>query len=237
MDTSPSKDSTQIVLQRSAAVVQGLLALGTAIPIIGQFAVVLQKALEVIKQASRNEDAIVRLYDHAVDIIEGLLPHLRDLSRITGFDYAFKKLMDLLDEISTYISNQSSLVTKVMSATDTNLVTQVDIYIKNLTDRKDRLMELIAIDTNRKVTYITEANDKVSEDHRKDQSSNIEVNQAVDSSTDPFGLNVANKSDVEYANKNTKANGSNRRVLIHPNNERSRFQARDTYVKNLSSNK
>jgi len=124
-----------------------------------------------------------------------------------------------------------------LSATDTNLVTQVDIYIKNLTDRKDRLMDLIAIDTNRKVTYITEANDKVSEDHSKDQCSNIEVNQAVDNSTDPFGLNVANKSDVEYANKNTKANGSNRRVLIHPNNERSRFQARDTYVKNLSSNK
>ncbi len=48
-----------------------------------------------------------------------------------------------------------------MSATDTNLVTQVDIYIKNLTDRKDRLMDLIVIDTNRKVTYIAEANDKV----------------------------------------------------------------------------
>jgi len=95
-------------------VVRGLLALGTAIPIIGQFALVLQKALEVIKQACINETAIVRLHDHAVDIIEGLLPHLRDLSRITGFDYAFKKLMDLLDEISTYIINQSSLVTKVI---------------------------------------------------------------------------------------------------------------------------
>ncbi len=89
----------------------------------------------------------------------------------------------------------------------------------------------------RKVTYIVKANDKVSEDHSKDQCSNIEVNQAIDSSTDPFGLNVANKSDVEYANKNTKANGSHRRVLIHPNNERSKFQARFTYVKNLSSNK
>ena len=98
-------------------------------------------------------------------------------------------------------------------------------------------MDLIAIDTNRKVTYITEANDKVSEDHSKDQSTNIEVNQAVDSSTDPFGLNVANKSDVEYANKNTKANSSNRRVLIRPSNEMSKFQAKDTYVKNLSTNK
>jgi hypothetical protein len=81
--------------------------------------------------------------------------------------------MDLLEEISSYISNQNSLVTKVMSATDTNLVTQVDIYIKNLTDRKDRLMDLIAIDTNRKITYISGANDKVSEDH----STRIEVNQ------------------------------------------------------------
>lgn len=143
-----SKDYTQIVLKCSAAVVQGLLILGTAIPIIGQFAVVLQKALEVIKQACINETAIVRLHDHAVDIIEGLLPHLRDLSMITGFDYALNKLMDLLDEISTYIINQSSLVTKVMSATDTNLVTQVDIYIKNLTGRKDRLMDLIATQSN-----------------------------------------------------------------------------------------
>jgi len=237
VDTSPSKDSTQIVLKCSAAVVQSLLALGTAIPIIGKFAGVLQKLLEVIKQASRNEDAIVRLHDHAVDIIEGLLPHLRDLSRITGFDYALNKLMDLLGEISRYISNQNSLVTKVMSSTDVNLFTQVDVYIKNLTDRKDRLMDLIAIDTNRKVTCISEANDKVSEDHSNDQSTNIEVNQAVDSSTDPFGVNVANKSDVEYAYMNAKANSSYRRVLIRPSNERSNFQARDTYVKNLSSNK
>ena len=57
-----------------------------------------------------------------------------------------------------------------MSTTDINLVTQVDIYIK----KKGRLMGLIAIDTNRKITYITEANDNVSEDH----SSNIEVNRA-----------------------------------------------------------
>jgi hypothetical protein len=145
-----SKDSTQIVLKGSAAVVRGLLILGTPIPIIGQFTVVLQKALEVIKQASRNEGAIVRLYDHAVDISEGLLEYLCDLylSRITGFDYALNKLMDLLGEISRYISNQNSLVTKVMSAKDTNLFTQVDIYIKNLTDRKDRLMDLIATQSN-----------------------------------------------------------------------------------------
>ena len=57
-----------------------------------------------------------------------------------------------------------------MSTTDINLVTQVDIYIK----KKDRLMGLIAIDTNRIIIYITEANDNVSEDH----SSNIEVNRA-----------------------------------------------------------
>ena len=72
---------------------------------------VLQKALEVIKQASRNEDAIVRLHDHAVDIIEGLLDHLRDLSRIAGFDKALNKLMYLLDEISSYIDSQKSIFT------------------------------------------------------------------------------------------------------------------------------
>jgi hypothetical protein len=140
-------------------VVQSLLALGSAIPIIGQFAVVLQKALEVIKQASRNEDAIVRLHDHALDISERLLPYLRGLSRIAGFDDALYKLMDLLTKISNYINNhnQNSLVTKAMSATDTNLVTQVDIYIKNLTDHKDLLIDLIAIDTNRIVTDISEA--------------------------------------------------------------------------------
>ncbi len=137
--------------------VQGLLALGTAIPIIGQFAVALQKVLEVIEQASRNKDAIVRLHNHAVDISEGLLPRLHNLSRITGFDDALNRLVDLLNNISSFISNQNSSITQVMSATDTNLVTQVDIYIKNLTDRTYRLMDLIAIDTHRKVTYISEA--------------------------------------------------------------------------------
>ena len=111
----------------------------------------------MIKQASRNVYAIVRLHDHAVDISESLLPHLRDLSRITGFDDALNKLMDLLGEISSFMSNQNSWVTKVMSATDTNLFTQVDIYNKILTDRKDRLMDLIAIDTNRKVADNAEA--------------------------------------------------------------------------------
>jgi hypothetical protein len=192
-------------------VVQSLLVLGETIPVIGKFAEVLQKLLEVIKQASRNEDAIVRLHDHAVDISEGLLPYLRGLSSTpAGFDDAFNKLMYLLKEISRYISNQNPLVTKAMSATDTNLVTQVNNYIKNLTDRKDLLMDLIVIDTNRKVTYIAEANDKISEDH----STNIEVNQAVDSSTDPFGVNVANSS-----------------------NPMSKFQARDTYVNNVISKK
>ena len=215
--------------------VRKLIELGTAIPIIDKFAEALKKVFEVIEQASRNEDAIVRLHDHALDISEGLLPHLSGISSTSpGFDNALNKLIDLLTDISTYISNQNSFVTKAISATNTNLVTEVDNYIKDLTDRKDRLMDLIAIDTNRKVTYITEANDKVSEDHSKDQSTNIEVIQAVYSSTDPFGLNVANKSEVDYANKNTKASSSNRRVLIRPNNEMIKFQAKDTYVKNLS---
>ena len=154
MDTSPSKDSTQIVLKGSAAVVQGLLVLGTAIPIIGQFAVALQKAVEVINQASRNEDARVRLHDHAVDISDGLLPH------ITVFDNGLNKLIN--------IDSQKQFYTKVMSATDTKLVTQVDIYINTLlSDRKDRLIDLVTINTNHKVTIIAEV--------RKNHA-NIEVN-------------------------------------------------------------
>ena len=43
--------------------VDGLLALRTAVPIIDQFAVALQKVLEVSKQASRNEIAKDRLME------------------------------------------------------------------------------------------------------------------------------------------------------------------------------
>ena len=142
----------------ASAVIRELIELGTAIPIINTFAEALKKVFEVIEQASRNEDAIVRLHDHALDISEGLLPHLSSISSTSpGFDNALNKLIDLLKEISTYIDSQKPVVTKAISATVTNLVTHVDIYIKNLTDRKDRLLDLIAIDTNRKVTDIAEA--------------------------------------------------------------------------------
>ena len=97
----------------------------STIPIIGKFAEVLKKTLEVIKQVSHNED--VRLHDHAVDISDGLLPHVFQLSRITGFDNGLSKLMNLLQEILSNIDSQKQFYTKVMSATDTKLLTQVDI--------------------------------------------------------------------------------------------------------------
>ena len=60
------------------------------------------------------------------------------------------------------IDSQKQFYTKVMSATDTKLVTHVDIYIITLlSDRKDRLIDLVTINTNHKVTIIAE----VSENH------------------------------------------------------------------------
>ena len=152
MDTSPSKESTQIVLKGSAAVVQGLLVLGETIPIIGQFAVVLQKALEVIKQASQNEDAIVRLHDHAVDISEGLLPHLSGLSSNPGFNDAFNKLITLMKEIEGSIKDhKKSLLSKVISATDSALVETVISYIRRLTHCKVLVMDLLIIEMHQKI--------------------------------------------------------------------------------------
>ena len=217
VDSPASKDSAQIILKGSAAVVSGLLVLGQAIPIIGKFAKVLQKALEVIKQASRNEDAIVRLHDHMVDISVGLLPHLEAIkdhwqSRITGFDNALNELMDLLEKISSYIiGNQKSLFTKVMSATDTNLVTQVNNYIQKLTDRKDNLMDLIAIDTNRKITDIA----VVSKDHDYSNDSSHRV------------PSIQEHNSRAPVNRDEEESSTDEKV----------FPARDTYLKNLSNNK
>lgn len=218
MDSSASRDSTQIILKGSAVVVGGLIALGTVIPIIGNFAKVLQKALEVIKQASSNEDAIARLHNHALDISDGLLLHLFQLSKITGFDNALKKIMDLLEDISNYINkHQTSLLTKVSSAADTKFVTQVDNYIQNLTDRKDILMDLIAIDTNVKLTYLTEAK-MSSEDHN---NSTVPVHQVLGDSS----------IDEETISKNKQESKKS-------NNERSTFLlARDKFEKNPSNNK
>lgn len=134
---------------------QGLLALGTAIPIVGKFAEVLQKALEVIKQASRNEDALVRLHNHALDISEGLLDHLRgnsSLSSTPGFDDALNKLIKLFEEIEGYINeHKKSLLSKLISATDSTLVQTVITYIHRLTNCKVLVMDLLLIQVHHKV--------------------------------------------------------------------------------------
>ena len=207
MNSSASKDSTEIVLKGSAVVVQGLLVLGTAIPIIGQFAVVLQNALEVIKQASRNEDAILKLHDHALNISEGLLHDLSGISSTSpGFDNALNKLIDLLTNISTYISNHKSLVTKAISATDTNLVTEVDNYMKDLTECEGGLMALINIDTNRKVTDNAEAKRNSKDDffHSasfKEDNSRSLVNQDVEESLTDEKAISKNAQESKYSNK------------------------------------
>ncbi len=173
----------------------------------GQFALVLQKALEVIKQASLNEDAIVRLHNHAVDISEGLLPYLRGLSSTpAGFDYALNKLMDLLKDISSFDSDQNSLVTKVMSATNTNLADKVDDYIKNLTDRKDRLMNLITIDIYRIVADNAEAKSYSTDDFLhsvpfKEGNSRSPVNRDVEESLTDEKAISKNAQESKYSNK------------------------------------
>ena len=138
-------------------------------------------------------------------------------------------MTNLLQEIWSYIDNQKSLVTKVMSAIDTKLVTQVDIYINNLTNRKDRLMDLIAIDTNLQLTDIAVAKKK-SEDHEnfkdflhkapsiKEDNSRAPVNQ-----------------DIEESSTDEKAIIKNTQVSRYSNNERGKFPAREKYVKNLSN--
>lgn len=152
MDSSPSKDYTHIVLKGSAVVVQGLLVLGETIPVIGKFAVVLQKALEVIKQACINETAVIRLHDHAVDISEGLLPHLEGLSSTPGFNDAFNKLITLMEEIEGYIKDhKKSLLSKFISATDSALVERVISYIRRLTNCKVFVMDLLLIEVHQKI--------------------------------------------------------------------------------------
>ena len=132
--------------------VQGLLALANAIPIIGKFAEVLKKALAVIKQASRNEAAIVRLHNHAVDISDGLLCHLKDRSSTPGLDDALDKLIKLLEEIERYINkHEKSLLSKVISATDSTLAQTVITYIHRLTECKVHVMDLLLIEMHEKI--------------------------------------------------------------------------------------
>ena len=152
MDSAHTIDSTQIILKGSATVVQGLLALAHAIPIIGKFAEVLKKALAVIKQASRNEAAIVRLHNHAVDISDGLLCHLKDRSSTPGLDDALNKLINLLEEIERYINkHEKSLLSKVISATDSTLAQTVITYIHRLTECKVHVMDLLLIEMHEKI--------------------------------------------------------------------------------------
>lgn len=224
MDSSASRFSTQLIL--SAVVVRGLLTLGKTIPIIGKFAEVLQKTLKVIQQASCNEKAVVRLHNHAVTISGTLLSRLRlpQLSRITGFDDALNRLMELLEDISSYINkHQTSLSTKVSSAIDTNLVTQVNNYIQNLTDHKNILMDLIAIDTNIKLTYIAEAK-KNSEDHDNSNDFPEKELYVKDNSRAPVHQDVEDSFiDEEAISKNTQVSKAS-------NNERSKFHiARDKF--------
>jgi len=145
-------DSTQIILKGSESVVKGLLALANAIPIIGKFAEVLKKALAVIKQASRNEAAIVRLHNHAVDISDGLLCHLKDRSSTPGLDDAINKLIKLLEEIEGYINkHEKSLLSKVISATDSTLAQTVITYIYRLTECKVHVTDLLIIEMHQKI--------------------------------------------------------------------------------------
>ena len=67
------------------------------------------------------------------------------------------------------------------------------------------MIDLITINTNHKVTDITE----VSKNH-----ANIEVNQALESSTDSLGVN-----NLENARMDTEAININKRKKIHRNNE------------------
>jgi hypothetical protein len=61
-----------------------------------------------------------------------------------------------------------------------------------LSDRKDRLIDLITFNTNHKITVIAE----VSENH-----ANIVVNQALENSTDSFGVNAFIEGNTHWAMK------------------------------------
>jgi len=129
-----------------------LLALANAIPIIGKFAEVLKKALAVIKQASHNEAAIVRLHNHAVDISDGLLCHLKDRSSTPGLNDALNKLIKLLQEIEGYINkHEKSLLSKVISAIDSTLAQTVITYIYRLTECKVHVTDLLVIEMHQKI--------------------------------------------------------------------------------------
>ncbi len=94
-----------------------------------------------------------------------------------------------------------------------------------LSDRKDRLIDLITFNTNHKITVIAE----VSENH-----ANIVVNQALENSTDSFGVNAFIEGNVGNARMDIEAINFNQRVKIHRKNESRKFSARDIYENRAS---
>jgi len=78
-----------------------------------------------------------------------------------------------------------------------------------LSDRKDRLIDLITFNTNHKITVIAE----VSENH-----ANIVVNQALENSTDSFGVNAFIEGNVRNTRMDIEAININQRVKICRNN-------------------
>ena len=87
------------------------------------------------------------------------------------------------------------------------------------------MIDLITFNTNHKITVIAE----VSENH-----ANIVVNQALENSTDSFGVNAFIEGNVRNARMDIEAININQRVKICRNNESRKFSARDIYENRAS---
>lgn len=132
-DSPTSKNCIQRVLKASEFVVDTLLEIGCTIPIIKDFAEVLKKVFAVIKQASKNSEAIVSLHNHTVDIFKDLYD--ADIWRLSTNSQKFKEALDnlqkLLEDIQIYIEkNKKSIVPKVKNAISGKLIEKVDEYIE-----------------------------------------------------------------------------------------------------------
>ena len=120
--------------------------------------------------------------------------------------------MNLLQEILSNIDSQKQIQ---------NCLLKSIFKLKTLlSDRKDRLIDLITINTNHKVTDITE----VSKNH-----ANIEVNQALESSTDSLGVN-----NLENARMDTEAININKRKKFIETMKAQKFSARYIYENRAS---
>jgi len=217
IDSSASADHTQslLILKVSAIVVNGLIALGSTIPIFGKFAEVLQKLSKVIKQAYINEEAMIRLHNYAVDISELLLPHFKALSSSSAllnvqdsFDIALNNLMELFEEILSYVENYKPWITKAISAVDNKLNEQVDRYIYDLMYHQNQLINLITI-----ANTVTKIND------------NKEINKNADNvDEDEASNNKGNVSSLvaKYENKQKKSSSIQlKKITIEPVNSQS----------------